>query len=34
MEEGFFQEKFPDNFSVEDLESLFDQIVEKILPEV
>ena len=30
----FFQEKLPDNSSAEDLESIFDQIVEKILPEV
>ena len=29
----FFQEKLPDNSSAEDLESIFDQIVEKILPE-
>ena len=34
MEEGFFQEKLPDKSSAEDLESIFDQIVEKILPEV
>ena len=30
----FFQENFPDSFSAEDLESVFDQIVEKILSEV
>ena len=34
MEDGFFQDKFPDNFSAEDLECSFDQIVEKILPEL
>ena len=34
MAEGFFQDKFPDNFSAGDLECSCDQIVEKILPEV
>ena len=34
MEEGFFQEKLPDNFSAVDLECSFDQFVEKILSEV
>ena len=34
MDEAFFQEKIPDNFSAGDLECSFDQFVEKILSEV
>ena len=34
MDEGFFQENFPENFSAGDLECSVDQFVEKILSDV